>query len=285
MGCPANHAHRRGGQHHPAATDHEEALRLGQQATAKDTRGIFRFNSGKERKTFPDYNPYTIQRCRDCDLAKGKMKLAHAVDNEVCGACVINRSCWRNKSEKEERRRIEENRKLFEKLSRDKRYKEVEFDPTNGALKAIHVGHNEGKGDGFMLEKKLVDSLYKCGHSIILCDEQKKGRDGNILASLDMILDGVRMDIRSITRNKYFYGSAITEKNKQIVRYNNRSDVHEKANTLCLYFDDPTMFAPHKITKGYEWMKEKTIGKIELKRIVCAINSSKGLELKTYDFE
>ena len=68
-------------------------------------------------------------------------------------------------------------------------------------------------------------------------------------------------------------------------RYNYRSDVHENANTLCLYFDDPTMFAPHKITRGYEWMMEKTVGKIELKRIVCAINSSKGLELKTYDFE
>ena len=73
------------------ATDHEEALRLGQQATAKDTRGIFRFNSGKERKTFPDYNPYTIQRCRDCDIAKGKMKLAQPVDNEVCGACRMIR--------------------------------------------------------------------------------------------------------------------------------------------------------------------------------------------------
>ena len=93
MGCPANHAHRRGGQHHPAATDHEEAIRLGQQATAKDTRGIFRFNSGKERKTFPDYNPYTIQRCRDCDIAKGKMKLAHAVDNEVCEACSVLNEC------------------------------------------------------------------------------------------------------------------------------------------------------------------------------------------------
>ena len=93
MGCPANHAHRRGGQHHPAATDHEEAIRLGQQATAKDTRGIFRFNSGKERKTFPDYNPYTIQRCRDCDIAKGKMKLAHAVDNEVCAACELLHRC------------------------------------------------------------------------------------------------------------------------------------------------------------------------------------------------
>ena len=75
------------------ATDHEEALRLGQQATDKDTRGIFRFNSGKERKTFPDYNPYTIQRCRDCDIAKGKLKLAFVPDNEVCAACELLHQC------------------------------------------------------------------------------------------------------------------------------------------------------------------------------------------------
>ena len=93
MGCPANHAHRRGGQHHPAATDHEEALRLGQQATAKDTRGIFRFNSGKERKTFPDYNRYTIQRCRDCDISNGKAKLAHVSENELCAACKLIHKC------------------------------------------------------------------------------------------------------------------------------------------------------------------------------------------------
>ena len=266
------------------ATDHEEALRLGQQATAKDTRGIFRFNSGKERKTFPDYNPYTIQRCRDCDIAKGKMKLARPVDNEVCGACVINRSCWRNKSEKEERRRIEENRKLFDKLSRDKRYKEVEFNPTNGALKATHVGHNEGRGAGFVLEKKLVDALFKCGHSIILCDEKKKGRDGNVLVSLDMILDGVRMDIKSITKNKSFYGGPIKEKNKQLVKFNHRSDVHEPADTLCLYFDDPTMFAPEKITKGYEYMLSKTSGEVALHHILCVVNSNKGHEIKTFDF-
>ena len=96
MGCPANHAHRRGGQHHPAATDHEEAIRLGQQATAKDTRGIFRFNSGKERKTFPAYNPYTIQRCRDCDIAKGDGKTnlaAFILQSDLCEACQLVRQC------------------------------------------------------------------------------------------------------------------------------------------------------------------------------------------------
>ena len=35
-------------------------------------------------RTFPDYNPYTIRRCRDCDMNSGKGKLAFVAENEVC---------------------------------------------------------------------------------------------------------------------------------------------------------------------------------------------------------
>ena len=75
------------------ATDHEEAMTLGELATGKDTKGIFRFNPGKEQKSVPDYNPYTIRKCRDCDIAKGKLKLAFVPDNELCAACEILQKC------------------------------------------------------------------------------------------------------------------------------------------------------------------------------------------------
>lgn len=77
------------------ATPHNEAMRLGDEALQRDTKGIFRFNAGKEGKAVPDYNPYTIRRCRDCDIAKGKLKLARAFvpDNEICAACKYIRSC------------------------------------------------------------------------------------------------------------------------------------------------------------------------------------------------
>ena len=75
-------------------TDHDEAMALGELATGKDTKGIFRFNSGKEQKTVPDYNPYTIRRCKDCDIAKGKMKLAFIPDNELCAACQLVQACY-----------------------------------------------------------------------------------------------------------------------------------------------------------------------------------------------
>ena len=40
-------------------TDHDEAMALGEEAMGTDTSGMFRFNPGIEKKTVPDYNPYT----------------------------------------------------------------------------------------------------------------------------------------------------------------------------------------------------------------------------------
>lgn len=76
-------------------TPHDEAMALGEVATGKDTKGIFHFNPGIEQKTFPDYNPYTIRRCRDCDIAKGKEKLAKqsVPENELCAACQLLQKC------------------------------------------------------------------------------------------------------------------------------------------------------------------------------------------------
>ena len=64
-------------------------MALGEEATGKDTKGIFHFNPGIEQKTFPDYNPYTIRRCHDCDIAKGKLELAFIPENELCAACRL----------------------------------------------------------------------------------------------------------------------------------------------------------------------------------------------------
>lgn len=76
------------------ATDRGEAVRRGNEALQRDTRGIFRFNPGVERSTVPAYNPYTIRRCRDCDIAKGKASLARRTppDNQLCEACRFIRN-------------------------------------------------------------------------------------------------------------------------------------------------------------------------------------------------
>ena len=82
-------------------TPREEAYRRGAEALVNDTRGIFRFNPGKQGKAMPDYNPYSIRRCNDCDLAKGKTNLAFVPENELCAACRLVRQCFGDKSKSE----------------------------------------------------------------------------------------------------------------------------------------------------------------------------------------
>ena len=67
-------------------TDREEAFKRGQEALAKDTKGIFHYNPGKQGKTFPDYNPYTISKCNTCSK---KLNLAKGIaENDLCEACL-----------------------------------------------------------------------------------------------------------------------------------------------------------------------------------------------------
>ena len=82
-------------------TPHDEVEERAHEALAKDKKGMFRFNSGKQGKSVPDYNPYTISRCKDCDIAQGKLKLAFVPDNEVCAECQLLRRCAadRNKTQ------------------------------------------------------------------------------------------------------------------------------------------------------------------------------------------
>ncbi|MBR3831737.1 MAG: minor capsid protein [Muribaculaceae bacterium] len=85
------------------ATPHNEAMALGEVATQRDTRQMFRFNPGKEQKTFPNYNPYSISRCRNCDISKSNLKLGRSFvpDNLFCSACQYIRTCYEQKYKEE----------------------------------------------------------------------------------------------------------------------------------------------------------------------------------------
>ena len=75
-------------------TPHNEAMSRGEEAFANNEKlNMFRFNSGIQGKTMPDYNPYTIRRCNDCDVAKGKLKLGFVPDYQLCQGCVMIRKC------------------------------------------------------------------------------------------------------------------------------------------------------------------------------------------------
>ena len=79
-------------------TDHSEAMNRGEDAMGGEKYNIFRFNSGKQGKAMPDYNPYTIRRCNDCDVAKGgSIELAFVPDYQLCRGCVKIRECYKDR--------------------------------------------------------------------------------------------------------------------------------------------------------------------------------------------
>ncbi len=81
-------------------TNPKDALNRGKEALDGERFNIFRFNSGKQQKAVPDYNPYTIKRCNDCDVAKGKLKLTNeAINNQLCSSCVLIHQCWTRRHE------------------------------------------------------------------------------------------------------------------------------------------------------------------------------------------
>ena len=143
-------------------TPHDEAMALGEEATGKDTKGIFYFNPGIEQKTFPDYNPFTIKRCRDCDIAKATVpdgspsgsKLVFVPENELCAACRLIRQAQVQRN----------NQRLTPQEFRDAREKASQWadnnliptiingQPAKRTIVQIADGHTIGVGKVFFTE-------------------------------------------------------------------------------------------------------------------------------------
>ena len=170
-------------------TPHDEAMALGEEATGKDTKGIFRFNAGKEQKTVPDYNPYTIRRCRDCDMAKGKTKLAFIPDNELCAACKLLRKCVADKSKSQ--RTIERTHYLheMEPLLKVKHEKPVE----EGTIKV---------GFSTYGNKHLFSDTF--GRSSVLTKEDLKNL-GSILEGSTFMDESILTHTRTDGIDRFYY--------------------------------------------------------------------------------
>ena len=238
---------------HPA-TPHDEAMALGEAALGSDIKGMFRFNPGKQERVFPAYNAYTQEKCRNCQLG-GKETLTFVSRNEMCQACQLLRQCHE-----------ERDRKYAEYLRylNDPQYKNVEFDEKTGGVKATHKGHNGHDPNDLTryfenltkedLENECQEILFKWGHKAILRNEQIFQANGNQASCLDLELDGVIMDIASITEFNGMYGSRLMNKNNQISRARLQSG--DISDSLCLYFHDATMFHEQQLISDIEWYKE-----------------------------
>lgn len=239
-------------------------------------------------QTFSDKHPYYPKGCRSCSFYKRQNGISNWLRgifdnrNKDCYNCPY--IDWELAKAK-----YPEQYKKYLSLQADTDYKEVEFDVDSGGIKATHIGHNSKstkdtyfgseKITSKQLEDECVDILFKSGRTVILQNESKRGADGNILSALDLSVNGKGMDIRSITEASDNYKNALTAKNKQLFKYNSRADVIDKADTVCLYFHEPSMFSDKRIrTSIYSYIR-LTSGNNEygrqIKRLIVVLGGDK----------
>ena len=61
-------------------------------------------------------------------------------------------------------------------------------------------------------------------------------------------------------------------KNNQLIDYNSRPDVHTPADTVCIYFDNPSWFSPKKIEKGFAFATEEAEKRKNNSKTYCLCN-------------
>lgn len=177
---------------HPA-TDHEEAMALGELATGKDSKGIFRFNPGKEGKSVPDYNPYTIRKCKSCDIAKGKLNTAKPFipENEMCAACKLIRA------------QLEDNIGASRRIVRynEEEWERTYISPNDNGLVATQwerIAESEASNSErqkFVKEMRMCKVLADNGHDV----EYLQGVNRPVGQTYDIRMDGIKADLKCIT--------------------------------------------------------------------------------------
>lgn len=159
----------------------------------KYKKGMFRFNPGKEQRTFPAYNPYTISKCRNCDKANDGMKLAKLFpDNELCAACQIIHKCIGDKEKTE--RAIERTYYLHEMEPLLKK---------SEVLKTEHM--NIKVGFTAYGNKHLFSDTFR--HSSVLTKEDLSSLD-KVLKSAKFIESSGITHLRSDDIDRFYYFEA-----------------------------------------------------------------------------
>ena len=174
------------------ATPHDEAMKRGEEALQDDTKGIFHFNPGIQQKTMPDYNPYTIRRCNDCDIAKGKIKLARFVpENELCAACKFIRAQKHNNTGASERIQ-----KYDEKI-----WEHTYTSPKDNGLVATQLERiteaaaSNSERQKFDKEMRMCKVLADNGHDV----EYLQGVNRPAGQTYDITIDNIKADLKCVT--------------------------------------------------------------------------------------
>ena len=235
-------------------------------------------NPARTGQLFSDDHPYFPSDCDHCAFKSTRLRI-FSNKQKNCYQCA---NIIKAIKEAKLAPVIEE----YERLRADENYTDVKIDRKSGGLKATHIGHNihsepneerffGGKYSSTDLEFECQERLFKMGHKAILCDESKEYQ-GKKLAALDMELDGIMIDIKSITGNGW-YSHALRVKNNQLRRYNNRPDSPAPASRVCLYFHEAELFDDIKMRKSIDYFKQHLEGTCYIKHIICVINGRDGI--------
>lgn len=172
-------------------TEHDVAMSLGEEATGRDTKGIFRFNPGKEGKAMPDYNPYTIRKCNDCDIAKGELKLAKFIpENELCEVCKLIRTQLRDN--------IGASKRIVK--YDEKEWERTYISPNDNGLVATQwkrIAESEASNSErqkFVKEMRMCKVLADNGHDV----EYLQGTNRPAGQTYDIRMDRIKADLKCI---------------------------------------------------------------------------------------
>lgn len=255
---------------------------------------MFQVNVGKKGVIFPKGHPYFMSQCQRCNGTPKQLAI-----NPQCAACVAARKECDNyvkkcqiKAELLSKRKHE-----FNQLQVDENYINVKFDKKTGAIIAEHkehIHHSAKKEDTFfggltstMLERDCQNELFRMGHKAILEKEKVFDTKGNQVTALDLTFDDKPVDIATVTTDS-LYGLRFVHKNNQIIRYNKRTDIKLKADSLILYFYEPTFFSEVKMEKSinfFKYFRDNNGELIEklLKQVHCVIKGTD--KIITYNIE
>lgn len=220
-------------------------------------------NPGTSGEVFSDDHPYFPADCASCPFNTG-------FTNRLTVLFGVRRKkdCHNCRAVDRQIKRVSDPpsiaRQEYHALKHNPDYHDVRFDKKSGGVTATHVGHNTNTGkkeffnktmSGADLERECVEQLFRHGHKVVLCDESKELKAGEKAPAIDMQLDGVMMDIRSVTgKSKWFHHPLLT-KNSQLKAYNARPDVKEPADAVCLYVHDPEVFDENMMRKSIKRYK------------------------------
>ena len=210
------------------ATPHDEAMALGEEALQRDTKGIFHFNPGKEEKTVPDYNPYTIRRCRDCDIAKGKLNTAKPFipENEMCAACKLIRA------------QLEDNIGASRRIVRynEEEWERTYISPNDNGLVATQwerIAESEASNSErqkFVKEMRMCKVLADNGHDV----EYLNGVNRPAGQTYDIRMDGIKADLKCITGGA---GNIVKYAKKALTKQGGEAVIFEFPSPEKKFFD------------------------------------------------